>query len=239
LSSVFDLTTKDASTEKFIGEGSIGPITGNILLETPIVKKKSGLLVGGRGAYANWILKALDDESLKNSEASFYDVIAKYNHQISDKSKIQATAYLSRDDFSITSDSLYIYKNRAFSLKWDYKINEKNRGALLVSNSQYTFDIEFDGQANDDFKLGYRIDETHLKFLFNYVYSDKIKFDYGIASKLYGINPGRIEALNQDSSVAFLEIDKEKALESAVFLTAKVDLTKAISIDAGFLCLML
>lgn len=233
LSSVFDLTTKDASTEGFKGEGSVGPITGNVLLETPVVKKKSGLLVGGRGAYANWVLKALDDESLKNSEASFYDVIAKYNHQISTRSKIQATGYLSRDDFSITSDSLYIYNNRAFSLQWDYKINEKNRGALLLSNSQYTFDIEFDGQANDDFKLGYSIDETQLKFLFNYLYSDKIKFDYGISSKLYGINPGKIAPLNQDSSVALLEIDREKGLESAVFFTAKVDLTKEISVDAG------
>ena len=233
LSSVFDLTTKDASIDKFKGEASIGPITGNILLETPIIKEKSGLLVGGRGAYANWILRSLDDESLKKSEASFYDVVAKYNHQISPKSKIQATAYLSRDDFSITSDSLYIYNNRAFSLKWDYKINEKNRGELLLSNSQYKFDIEFDGQSNDDFKLGYSIDETHLKFLLNYVYSDKIKFDYGISSKLYGINPGRIEALNEESSVAFLDIDREKALESAAFLTAKVEVTKEISVDAG------
>lgn len=233
LSSVFDLTTKDASVDTFKGEASIGAVTGNILLETPIVKEKSGLLIGGRGAYANWILESLDDESLKNSEASFYDVVAKYNHQISDKSKIQATAYLSRDDFSITSDSLYVYNNRAISLKWDYEFNDRNRGKLFVSNSQYKFDIEFDGESNDDFNLGYSIDETQLKFLLDHDYNDKIKFDYGLSSKLYTINPGKIEPLNQDSSVALLELDKEKALESAVFLTAKVDLTNEIKLDAG------
>ncbi|GAA0729389.1 carboxypeptidase-like regulatory domain-containing protein [Aquimarina litoralis] len=233
LSSVFDLKTKDASVTKFKGEASIGPVTGNILLETPIVKDKSGFLIGGRGAYANYILESLDDEALQNSEASFYDIVAKYNHKIGDKSKIEITGYTSRDDFSITSDSLFIYNNRAFSLQWDYKFDAKNRGELIVSNSQYKFNIEFDGQSNDDFELGYDINESHLKLNFDYTYSDKIKFNYGLSNKLYNVNPGNIEPLNGDSSVAPLQIEKEKALETAGYIGAKIDITKEIKVDAG------
>ena len=48
ISSVFDIETKDADTEKFKGEASIGVVTSNVSLEIPIVKKKSGLLVGFR-----------------------------------------------------------------------------------------------------------------------------------------------------------------------------------------------
>ncbi len=233
LSSVFDLTTKDASTDKIKGEGAIGPVTGNLLLETPIVKDKSGLMVGGRGAYANWLLNSLDEESLKNSQASFYDVIAKYNHQINDNSKIEATAYLSRDDFSITSDSLYIYGNRALSLRWNYRFNDKNSGKLALSSSQYNFDIEFDGQTNDDFELGYRIDETELKLQFKYLYSDRIKFDYGISSKFYLVRPGSIKPKGSESEIVPLEIEKERGLESAAFISANVDLTKKFTIDFG------
>ncbi len=233
LSSVFDLSTKDASVDKFKGEASIGPVTGNVLIETPIVKDKAGLMVGGRGAYANWVLNSLDEESLKDSEASFYDVVAKYNHQITDKSKIEATAYLSRDDFSITSDSLYVYKNRALSFRWNYRFNEKNTGKLALSNSQYNFDIEFDGQTNNDFDLGYSIDETELKFQFKYLYSSRLKFDYGLSSKLYTVNPGSIDPKGEGSIVTPFEIEEERALESAAFLSAEIDLTKNLTLDAG------
>ncbi len=233
LSSVFDLKTKDANTNKLAVEGAIGPVTGNLLVETPIIKEKSGLLIGGRGAYANWILKSLDEESLKNSEASFYDAIAKYNHQISENAKIEATAYWSRDDFSITSDSLYVYGNRALSLRWDQKINEKNSGSLVLSNSEYRFDIEFDGDNDDDFELGYRINETELKLQFKYLYNDRIQFDYGVASKLYNVQPGSITPKGSESIVEPLEIEKEKGLESAAFIGAKIDLFKNFTLDAG------
>ncbi|WP_299438902.1 carboxypeptidase-like regulatory domain-containing protein [uncultured Aquimarina sp.] len=233
LSSVFDLTTKNATVDKFKGEGSIGPITGNLLLETPVFKEKSGLMIGGRGVYANWVLNSLDEESLKDSEASFYDVIAKYNHQINDNSKIEAMAYWSRDDFSITSDSLYVYGNRAFSLRWDYRFNDKNTGKLALSNSRYDFDIEFDGETDDDFELGYSIDETELKLQFKNLYNDRIKFDYGVSSKLYTVNPGSIKPKGPESIIDPVEIEKERGLESAVFFSGNIELTKKITLDAG------
>ncbi|MEW7277361.1 carboxypeptidase-like regulatory domain-containing protein [Aquimarina sp. 2201CG1-2-11] len=233
LSSVFDLSTKDANTDKFQGEVSIGPITGNVLLEAPLVKEKAGIMVGGRGAYANWVLKNLDEESLKNSEASFYDVVAKYNHQISENAKLEATAYMSRDDFSITSDSLFVYKNRAFSLRWNQRFDEKNTGKLVLSNSQYKFNIEYEGETNDNFEQGYSVDETELKLHFKYLYSDRLKFDYGVSSKYYVVKPGSIKPLGEESIIAPLSIDQEQALESAAFLTTKVDITKDFNMEVG------
>ncbi|MEW7278329.1 carboxypeptidase-like regulatory domain-containing protein [Aquimarina sp. 2201CG1-2-11] len=233
LSSVFDLTTKDADTDKFKGEVSIGPVTGNVLVETPVLKEKAGVLVGGRGAYANWVLNNLDEESLKDSGASFYDIVAKYNHQITENSKIEATAYMSRDDFSITSDSLYIYKNRALSLRWNYRFNEKNTGKLALSNSQYKFNIEYEGETNNSFEQGYSIDETELKFHFKYLYSDQLKFDYGVASKYYVVKPGSIKPIGTQSIVSPFSIDQEQALESAAFLITKVDITKKFTMEAG------
>ena len=85
LSSVIKMTSKDANTKDIAGEFSIGPVTSNITLELPVVQNKSGLMIGARGAYAGWILRSLDDKQLNNSDASFYDVILKYNHEISSK----------------------------------------------------------------------------------------------------------------------------------------------------------
>ncbi len=233
LSSVFDIKTKDARTDKLGVEASIGPVTGNVTVETPVVKDKSGLLFGARGAYANWILRSLDEETLNNSQASFYDAILKYNHEINENNKINATGYYSRDDFSITSDSIYVYSNRAFSLRWDHTFNDKHKGNVLLTNSQYKFDINFDGDSNNDFNLGYSVEETEVKLQMKYELNPMYKFHYGIANKLYQVRPGSIKPDGDGSIVTPFSIPKEKALESAAFISGRFDFTPKFSVNAG------
>ncbi|SHJ06607.1 TonB-dependent receptor [Aquimarina spongiae] len=234
LSSVFDIKLKDGDTKKFGGEASIGPVTGNVVLDIPVIKDKSALQIGGRGAYANYILRSLDDESLKDSEASFYDANVKYTHRFNDNNKLSATGYISRDDFSITSDSLYIYNNRLLSLKWDHTFNDNNKGSLVLYNSEYKFNIEFDGGANNNFDLGFSVQETEAKLKMNHAFNDKYSLDYGVSSKLYSIEPGRIDPFDEQSIVTPLAIPEERALESAAFISGKLDFTEKFSVDAGF-----
>lgn len=233
LSSVFDLKTKNADKSKIKGEVSIGPVTGNLLLETPIIKEKSGFILGGRAAYANYILERLEEESLQNSEASFYDIITKYDHKINNKSNLSITGYLSRDDFSITSDSLFIYKNKALSLQWDYKLADNLSGDLIMTTSQYDFNIEFDRQSNDDFRLNYDINELFVKFRFDHLLNKDIKLIYGLSNKLYNVNPGSIEPLNEESDITKKQIQKEKALETAFFVSLGKSLDERIKLDTG------
>jgi len=233
LSSVFDIKTKDANTKKFSGEASVGPVTSNLILELPVVKDKSALMVGGRTTYSGWILRSLDEESLKDSEASFFDVILKYNHNINENNSIKTTAYYSKDRFSITSDSLYGYSNRLFSLGWQHKFNDNHKGNLTLTNSAYEFNIEYDGNNNGDFDLDYNNNETEAKFKFDYTLNDKTAFTYGLASKLYTISPGNFQPLNSDSDIVGLEIEGEKSLESSVFLSSKLDVSKKLGFDVG------
>jgi hypothetical protein len=233
LSSVFDIRTRNGNVEKFSGEGSIGPVTGNLALEIPVKKDTSALVVGGRGAYADWILRSLEEESLNNSEASFFDVIAKYHHRFNDDSEIRATAYFSRDDFSITSDSLYNYTNRLASVRWDHRHSDKTIGALMVANSDYRFGIDFDGQGNTDFDLNYRINETELKYKLNTRLNDKHSLDYGITSKLYSVNPGSIEPMGGDSNIVPVFIEEEQAIEGALFVGDEIALSDNLSLDLG------
>jgi CarboxypepD_reg-like domain/TonB-dependent Receptor Plug Domain len=233
LSSVFDIRTKDANTSKFAGEVSVGPVTSNVTLELPVIKDKVALIIGGRGTYSNWILRSLDDKSLQKSEANFYDVVAKYTHKINQKDAINATAYYSKDRFSITSDSLYSYSNRLFSLQWNHKFNENNKGSLILTNSEYQFDIEFDGDFNGNFDLGYKVSETELKLKMDYKFNNDLKFGYGLSGKIYSVNPGSINPKGNNSIIEPLTIPKERGLESAAFLTVKYKLSDKFAIDAG------
>lgn len=218
LSSVFDIRTKNGNVEKFSGEGSIGPVTGNLALEVPIKKEVSSLVIGARGAYADWILRSLDEESLNNSEASFFDGIVKYHHRINDNNEVKVTGYYSRDAFSITSDSLYKYSNGLASVRWDHKFNEKTTGALFVGNSDYRFGIDFDGESNTDFELDYGINETQLKYKMRSILNDRHTLDYGVTSKYYMVNPGSKDPNGSDSDVTPVQIAEEQAFEGAVFV---------------------
>jgi len=233
LSSVFDIKTKDGNTNKFSGEASIGAVMSNLTLELPVVKEKSSLLVGGRSTYSNWILKTLDDESLNNSKASFYDVVVKYHHKINKNNTIKTTAYMSNDDFSITSDSLYSYNNKLFSFDWDHKFDNKNSSNIILAKSQYEFNINYKDSINNGFDLGYKIDETELKLKMKYNHSDAHKFTYGVSSKLYEVNPGNRNPIGMDSRFVRVNIPKERGLESAVFLSDNFTVNEKLLIDAG------
>ena len=234
LSSVFDINTKDATIEKLSGEVSIGPVTGNVMLETPVVKGKSGLLVGGRATYSDWILRALDEPELQNSQASFYDVIGKYNHAFNENNELKATGYYSKDAFSVTSDSLFRFSNRIISLEWDHKFNEKNTAVVSVANSEYQFNIEFDGDTDTNFDLRYKINETELKLKMKYLHSEAHTFDYGVSAKYYRVDPGSIDPLDAASIITPVVIPREQALEGGVFISDSFKVSDKFLIDAGF-----
>jgi hypothetical protein len=233
LSSVFDIETKDPNLEKFSGEASIGPVTANLALEVPLTKEKSSILLGGRSTFSDWILKTLDEEELKKSKANFFDVITKFHNKIDEKNDLKATAYFSRDVFSITSDSVYSYNNRLMSLRWDHKFNEKNKGSVVISNSQYKFNIEFDGSTDNNFELGYRINETELKLNMKYLHSKAHRFDYGVSGKLYNVDPGNKDPLDSQSNIVPVSIPEERALESAIYVSDEFEVNDKLLINAG------
>ncbi|MDX5584109.1 MAG: carboxypeptidase-like regulatory domain-containing protein [Aureibaculum sp.] len=234
LSSVFNIKTKEADYEKISVEASIGPVTSNVTLQTPIVKGKSSLIVGGRGTYSNWILRSLKDKTLKKSSVSFYDFNLKYSHKISENDKFEASGYYSNDSFSITSDSLHSYTNRLVSLKWRHQFNDKNYGDLIIANSEYKFNIEFDQNSINDFDLDYRINETEVKLRMKYLANEKHKIDYGISSKLFNISPGNINPKGDQSVIIPLKIADERGLESAIFVADNFEVNQKLLLNIGF-----
>ncbi len=235
LSSVFDITTKNGNPEKFSGEGAVGPITSNLSFGLPIEKNKSSILFGVRGTYSDWVLKSLDNKSLKNSAAGFYDGILKYNNTINPYNSIEGTLYYSQDHFKITSDSLYKYSNRLASLKWDHSFTKKHKAAFIFTNSEYKFNIGYNpNNSLDGFDFGYKINESQTMMTFNYLYNDKHKFSYGIESKLYTISPGYQNPTKANSQILPIDINKEKGLESAVYLSDSYKLSNKLLIDLGF-----
>ena len=233
LSSVFDISTKDGSTDNIKGEGSVGPVTANLALELPIRKGKSSLVVGGRVAYSDWILNALDDEDLSNSTASFYDVIATYTDRLDENNRLKATGYFSKDRFSITADSTFAYSNRAASVVWNHSFDERNNANFSLANSRYAFDIGYDAESNRDFELGYSVEETELRAFNRFRINEAHRLTFGVAGKLYRVRPGTLEPAGSDSDVVSQDLPREQGIEGGVFISDDWDVTDRLSLSAG------
>ena len=233
IASVFDIQTKKGNTEKITGEGGIGPVTSNITLSIPIVKNKSSLLVGGRATYSDWVLKLVDNEKIKNSGASFYDLFLKYNHKITQKTDIEAIAYYSDDKFNLSIDSTYNYSNRVLGFKIKHYFNENSNADLGITNSEYKFNIGYNGNNLNSFDFDYKVNETKLFFKGSYNLKKKHKISYGINSTLYNINPGTFQPNDENSILAYKSVNKEKGLENAVFLSNNFTLNDKLSLTAG------
>ncbi|MBC2840441.1 TonB-dependent receptor [Robiginitalea sp. SC105] len=233
LSAVFDIHTVDGDTTELKGEGSVGPVTANLAFEVPVVKGRSSLVLGGRGAYSDWILRSVGEDRLSGTEASFYDFIATYTDRINENNQVKATGYYSKDRFSITRDSLVGYSNRAASVVWNHTFDQRNLATFTLANSRYAFNIGYDGEANTDFDLGYSVEETELRAWNRFRYNDRHQFTYGLAAKYYSVNPGTRSPSGADSDVQRTEIPGEQALEAGIFLADRFAVSDRLELEAG------
>jgi hypothetical protein len=233
LSSVLEVTTREGNKKQFSGAGGIGLLTSRLTLEGPIIKDKTSFLLGGRTTYSDWVLKQLPNKSFKNSEASFYDINAHISHEIDSKNSVFFTGYISKDRFKLDADTLYRFKNQNASLKWKHNFHNKLYSVVTGTHSHYSYDISNEGNAVNAATLAFGIDQSNLQVDFNYFPNEKHTVDFGASSIFYQSSPGSLTPHSQESLISEDIIQKEKAVESAVYISDRYDISPRLSISVG------
>ncbi len=233
LSSVLDITTRDGNKKKFSGTGGIGLITGRLTLEGPIIKDKTSFLIGGRSTYSDWLLRQLPNKTFKNSRASFYDINAHISHDFNDKSSLYLTGYFSQDRFRLQNDTVFGYSNQNASLKWKYIFNNKLYTVLTGSFSRYQYSVTSEYNEVNAFRLKFDINQSQFKADFNYYPTSKHTIDFGISSILYKLFPGSYQPLGGESKVSPDVVAGEQALESAIYVGDRFDISPRFSLQFG------
>lgn len=233
ISSVFDIKSKEANEKKFKGEGGIGIVTSNLTFNTPLIKEKSKLIGGLRATYTKWLLRQIDNDQLKKSEANFYDGFIKYEHTINENNHLETFFYKSNDEFNISSDSIYHYTNTALSLRWKHNFNKKNIANFQITNSQYAFDIDYKSINLNSFEYNFKMNEFKFLGENTYFVNEKHKLNFGINNILYNLNPGELTPTDQNSLLIYRKVNDEKGLESALFVNDEYNLNKKLSFNLG------
>ncbi len=139
LASVFDITSKRGSVNKFKANGGIGIITQRLMVEGPIKKEKSSFVVGLRSTYSDWVLKLLDNAELKNSKVKFGDLLLNLNFQLNERNQLNIFSYLSTDNIQLADRTKYDYQNIGASIDWKHYFENKYSFELSLAHSNYNF----------------------------------------------------------------------------------------------------
>jgi hypothetical protein len=232
ISSVLDIGTTEGNRKEFTGNAGISPVTTHLSIEGPIKKDTCTFILAGRTTYSNWVFGLINNPILKESKASFYDVNGKITYDINQKNKIDLSAYLSHDAFRFYSDTVYSYGNTIFSLKWRHFFNSRFFSVFSLNNSNYKYEVSAQGSVNEGFTLSHRINSSGLKADFNW-YQGRNEVNYGFDLTRYAVMPGSYLPNGDSSLVLARTIEKERALEGALYFEDKFILTDYLSVNAG------
>jgi hypothetical protein len=232
LSSVLDVTNREGNSKTFSGSAGIGLLTSRLNIEGPIIKNSTSFIFGGRTSYSDWLLSLLPND-YKHSKASFYDLNLDITSQINEKNTIYLTTYMSNDNFKLNSDTNYSYTNKNAALKWKHNFNNKIYGVFSIGYDRYQYDVSSDAVPLTAYKFGFDINQYNLKTDFTYYLSSKHTLDFGLSSIYYKIDPGSNQPDNAQSVVTPVVIHSEQALESALYLGDKYDITSNLSVNVG------
>ncbi|MEM9918698.1 MAG: TonB-dependent receptor [Bacteroidota bacterium] len=232
LASVLEVEMRDGNFEKYKAKGSIGPVSSSISFEGPVKKKKSSFITGFRSTYSDWILQRINVPEIKRSSSFFYDLNLRYTHRFDPKNSLILSAYATRDKF--TFDEQFGFQYQTFMGQAIYKkiFNDRLFSRLSLTASQYDSD-QLDLEGIDESTLENSLQYWKLKQQISYTPTELIKLDFGFSSILYRVAPERIEPTGSQSIVRPSSTERERGLESALFVNANWNISPALQISGG------
>ncbi|MDX9772047.1 MAG: TonB-dependent receptor [Bacteroidales bacterium] len=233
LASVFEFSTRKGNKKKFGARGAISPVTGSLLFEVPVVKDKVSVIAGVRSSYSDWILNRLDDRELRESNASFNDLMTGIHIMPDSRSSLQIFGYMSNDRFNLAGNSNYRYSTRGASILYDRQLSDGWKINIAAVHSRYINfqdNLTYVSQAYEhEFSLSH--DEVKAR-LTGFKYADHTIVAGGNFI-LHNLNQGTLIPASTWSSVAERDFGKEKGAEYALFISDEYRISDKLTLYTG------
>ncbi len=232
LSSVLEIVPRDGNRREFAGNAGVSPVTAHFVCEGPVIKDTLFYLIAGRTTYSNWLLRFMENPGLRNSRIYFNDLNIRIAYDINKNNKVDFSAYYSYDAFRLNSDTTYRYRNNIASLRWRHNFSSRFFSVFTINNSFYRYDISSLRVPMEAFVLTHRLNSTGFKADFNW-FQGRHEFNFGTDLTSYNVMPGNYMPGDDSSIVIPGSIERQRAIEAAVWFEDKYIVTNYLSLNAG------
>ncbi len=234
ISSVMNITARNADKQKWHGSASLGVLTSKASLEMPLAKDRVSLLLAARTTYSDWMLKLLpDDSEYQDGRAGFYDLNGTLTWTLGTRHILKAFGYYSHDRFSFTPYDKYGYANGNGSAEWKSFWTDKLSSTISAGLSHYDYRNDEKKFPYTAARLSFDINEIFFKGLFSLKAHEKHTWQWGWDGKLYSVSPGTYEPLGAESLIKFDQIAHSSALESSLFAEDEWQAAEKFKVNAG------
>ncbi len=231
LSSVLDVRQREGNSKEFGGAAGIGLVSSRLMLEGPIQKDKASFMVAGRRSYGDIFLPLFGDD-LAGNRLYFYDLNAKVNYVINENNRLFLSGYSGADRFKFGDFFQSYWGNNTASLRWNHLFSKRMFSNFTAIFSDYTYELGVPtGAQAFNWRAG--ITNYNLKADFSYFPNVNNTVDFGVNALYYGFRPGRAEGVGEGSILNVIEVQKERALEMAAYISNKQSITDQLSVQYG------
>ena len=232
LASVLDVQQRDGNFERFRVKAGIGPVTGRIMLEGPIVKERTSFIVGARSSYTDWVLKLASQENIKNSAAFFLDGNLRLTQRVGEGGTLIFSGYGSTDEFVYNNAFGFEYGTLLGQGEYRQIFSDKFYASLAAAYGDYRSEQRDLGEETGELIVT-GVEYLTIKPVFNYDASDKIQFEFGAEANDYRVNPGERTPEGDASLVEQESVATERGFETSLFGDVAWSLTPSFSIRGG------
>lgn len=232
LSSVFNIVTRQGNRKRFTARGGVSPITAGIVVEGPLWKDTSSVMLSFRSSYSDWILRKLDDPQIRSSSANFNDFSGAINFDAG-KSQFSLFTYHSSDRFSLADLNRYAYSNNGASLVFSRTLSHSLRGEFSLIGSQYDFSTRDYQEEVTAYEHQYRMGHYELRADLRHLISDVHLLEYGAGMILYKLNRGDVIPWGPESLRIPVMLGTEQGAEGAVYFSDSWDAATWLNITTG------
>jgi len=265
LSSIMNIKMKEGNANEFHGKFGLGIINSKLTLEGPISNKIS-FLFSARSSYFNlftYFLKKSFERGDINSYSQYlmYDINAKTNYKLNNKTKLFLSFYTGKDD-SGAKDRLTNFTSRELrddELNWsnitttfrlNHELSPKLFSNFILAYSKYkynlttqteTFGIDSNGLYSElvkknSFNYLSSIQDLSLKIKFDFFPNNNNHIRFGgelIRHEYIPGNSSSEDITQNQTNYTNNVIRKATGNEFAIFIEDDIELTKKIKVNLG------
>ena len=204
--------------------------SSRLSLETPIVKGKSSIILGGRTSYSDWIFNVINVEEVRESAASFFDANVKVAQRFGN-GKLTLSLYRSNDNFRFSTESDFNWATRGANIDFSYLLKDNLSMSIEGVVSDYESSLA-DPDGNDAFDLDNGILYYGLQpdFLLTL---NQHNINFGGQWRRYEVAQGELTPGNDFSTVIPKTLPTELGREFAVYVQDDFEINDRFSLSAG------